>query len=495
MGLVVAALALVPSYWACFRAPSVGIYHDDAIYIGTARALAEGRGYQIESTPQPIPQTKYPVLFPALLAAAWKLTPQFWALKLVPLAGAVVWLALVYILLRRYQASAGVAVTVIVGTASSMLTVFLSGTVLSETVFAALATGCLLALSGRHVVIAALLAAVSFHTRTIGFCLIAAGAAALWWRGERRLAILFTTVSGALCTPWLVWQITHTQTQDAYLSQQNYYAAYNIAFNFTWAEKMRIVAVNLLYAVLLPQSFWGLMWGAAVGIIGVGLVLRSLFVSRWALEARLWIAASGLVILMWAWRSDRFWLPLLPLLLYAAVIGATKRIQPWILGLIWGLASLGAWNSREISLRSERSGLWLTAPNQSNDWTSFVEQANWLRLFAPPGAVVLGNMDPSIHLLSGHPAVRGTSGNAALLAYLGDARALGDAEALLGAIKRSQVQYVLDTPWAWFDESRLYTEFIDEIQRKYPGQLSLAYASADGRYRIFRVNSGSIGLK
>ena len=60
--LVIAILS--PSYWVALHTPAAGIYHDDSIYLITARTMAEGRGYWIESIPTPIAQTKYPVLFP-----------------------------------------------------------------------------------------------------------------------------------------------------------------------------------------------------------------------------------------------------------------------------------------------------------------------------------------------------------------------------------------------------------------------------------------------
>src|SRR5262249_4735789 len=48
-----------------------GEYHDDAIYVSTAKALAEGEGYRQTFLPGAPPQTKYPPLYPALLAGVW----------------------------------------------------------------------------------------------------------------------------------------------------------------------------------------------------------------------------------------------------------------------------------------------------------------------------------------------------------------------------------------------------------------------------------------
>src|SRR6266849_8914777 len=101
IGVVGVALA----YWTAVRAPAAGIYHDDGIYAVTAKSLATGRGYRIVSVSGEIAQTKYPFLFPALLAAVWKIAPRFpenliW-LKLVPLGCALLWGGLGYRLLRE----------------------------------------------------------------------------------------------------------------------------------------------------------------------------------------------------------------------------------------------------------------------------------------------------------------------------------------------------------------------------------------------------------
>ena len=76
----VLAAALIPSArlaWEFRDLPHFGYFHDDSIYLVTAKSLAEGRGYRILSFPGEPPQTKYPPLYPALLAAVWKFAPEF----------------------------------------------------------------------------------------------------------------------------------------------------------------------------------------------------------------------------------------------------------------------------------------------------------------------------------------------------------------------------------------------------------------------------------
>ena len=149
--LVIAVLS--PSYWVALHTPAAGIYHDDSIYLITARTMAEGRGYWIESVPSPIAQTKYPVLFPALLAIVWKLAPAFPAnllyFKLVPLLATLLWFWLSYLLIKQESGNTLFAISAVALVASSPQVIFIGTMVLSETLFAALATASLLLLI-RH---------------------------------------------------------------------------------------------------------------------------------------------------------------------------------------------------------------------------------------------------------------------------------------------------------------------------------------------------------
>src|SRR4030095_108503 len=54
-----------------------GLYHDDAVYMVLGKALSVGQGFNLISIPGAIPETKYPIGFPLLLASMWKLFPNF----------------------------------------------------------------------------------------------------------------------------------------------------------------------------------------------------------------------------------------------------------------------------------------------------------------------------------------------------------------------------------------------------------------------------------
>ena len=54
-----------------------GLSEDDSIYLSSARALADGHGYVLESVPGAPPATKYPVLYSWLLSWVWRWQPTF----------------------------------------------------------------------------------------------------------------------------------------------------------------------------------------------------------------------------------------------------------------------------------------------------------------------------------------------------------------------------------------------------------------------------------
>ncbi|MFN9298639.1 MAG: hypothetical protein ACK6DZ_13145 [Acidobacteriota bacterium] len=229
----VAFLLLAPQYWIALLTPATGIYHDDSIYLITARSLAQGHGYLIESLPAALPQTKYPVLFPALLSLVWRIAPDFPSnllfLKLIPLLAALGWFYASFRLLLALSLPPLVATAAICLLAASPQVLFLSTAVLSETTFALLLTLCLWRAftlpatpSQSQILTTAILAAAAFHTRTIGLALILG--LGLHWALSRqwRTWLLVSIFAYSLCAPWPLWQWLHRYQTDPYLSAANY---------------------------------------------------------------------------------------------------------------------------------------------------------------------------------------------------------------------------------------------------------------------------------
>ncbi len=77
-GLTAVLLAVSAILYLANISPArFGFYHDDSLYVATGKAVAAGDGYRIPSLPQSPPQTKYPPLYPFVLALVWRICPQF----------------------------------------------------------------------------------------------------------------------------------------------------------------------------------------------------------------------------------------------------------------------------------------------------------------------------------------------------------------------------------------------------------------------------------
>ena len=142
--VILAASCLL--YVAAFTPARFGFYHDDGIYVVTAKALATGQGYRIISLPYEPSQTKYPPFYPFLLSLVWRAYPHFpenlWLLTSLSMGATVTFLALAFrYLVREGYASRGTALLVVALAAINGRTVILATSMYSEMIYAALSVG------------------------------------------------------------------------------------------------------------------------------------------------------------------------------------------------------------------------------------------------------------------------------------------------------------------------------------------------------------------
>lgn len=216
---IAAGIALLAALLTMTSDP-IGVFYDDAIYLLTAKALAEGQGYVYATLPGMPPAIHYPPLFPAMLAVVWKLAPAFpeniaWFKLINPVliagaaAGTVVfgrraaglpwWLALGVAVLST------VAVPVLV----------LTNVLLSEPLFLALLFPTLLVTErfsreggARWAIAAAVLAAIIVLGRTIAGVVVVATVMVLVLDRRWRDVAIYAVVVALLLLPWqmLVWR-------------------------------------------------------------------------------------------------------------------------------------------------------------------------------------------------------------------------------------------------------------------------------------------------
>lgn len=513
-GLAVALTALAIAYSIAFRAPAVGAFHDDGVYIVTAKALAEGKGYRIISLPSEIPQTKYPALFPILLAAVWKWNPNFPEnvplLKLIPLLSTLLWLGLSYRLLREEGVSAPIAAWICCLTAASTWVVYVGTMVLSEAPFAALTTASLLAFrragrsgSTRLLIISAICAALAFHTRTLGLAWILAGALYLALRRRWRQALLFAAVAAILAAPWIWWVASQPPPPgavDAYYSKENY-QGWNILSNFTLSQKLTILVSNLTMLVFAPGLLAGIPakgWLALAALAVGAATVAGMWKHRSSVFVLLLLVYGGIVC-AWAWIPSRFVVPFLPLMLWLAWHSLEKypRSRHASMALLTLAAAVSLTIGLEATVRLGYPPLPTPAAN-TDGWDRQVALLRAIQRQTPPNAILIGNLDPLYYLYTGRKAVRGFAAKPFPLFYSHQPaetaeNPIGGPAQLLHSIQTSGATYWVDSPNSAFAEGPHLKRILDQLQQRYPNAF-LPAAVVSPSHTLYRLRLESQAL-
>src|SRR5215831_10274036 len=135
-------------YLSAITLRSFGFYHDDGIYVVTAKALATGRGYRIISLPWEPAETKYPPLYAFTISLVWRLKPSFpgnlpWMMSLSALASVASLLLMWLYLTSRGYASSWQSLLIVTLVAFNWRMVLLSSGMYSEPLYTALSIAAL----------------------------------------------------------------------------------------------------------------------------------------------------------------------------------------------------------------------------------------------------------------------------------------------------------------------------------------------------------------
>lgn len=242
---------------------------DDAFFFSSAKALAEGHGYIIPSLPGNPPQTKYPVLYPWLLSGVWKWNPSFpsnLALGVSLTAFFSCWfLVAAFALLRKLKGlSDWPALAMIALCAFEPHFVLLSGSIMSDLPFMALAVTAALAADGGMrrdsrlalAGFAGVLAGLSMMVRTIGVAVVAGIlVAAICRRAFRHLAAFCLGTApffaAALWAPHV-----SSESSGANVSAGTALPGWQqtLLYDTSYLKMWRLCVPNL-------HVFWAMLWG------------------------------------------------------------------------------------------------------------------------------------------------------------------------------------------------------------------------------------------
>jgi hypothetical protein len=506
--------ALVPVYAVYLLAPAFGYMHDDGIYLLTAQSLAQKGSYTILSLPTEPAQSKYPVLYPALLSVFWQLSDN---IKTVAMLGKVfsfvcfsVW---VWLMRREALQVFGVeqwANWLVVLVAAANWCIFFATGNLPDMPFALLTWLAILTVRNYAaqqerwglVVMAGMMAGGVLLMRTTGLALAGACALALlrvrWWA-----AAVFLATTSIVVAPWILWQMRQSIPSDVvqlYYSRGSY-ALGNVLGGYSLEQILDVMGTNLLILTVsifspvenLPPMLGWIPGAVAVSIMGYGWYKR--LRAEWSVET-IWVGLYVALLLAWIWPPQKYIMPAIPLLLIFGIEGlrrvewkeSTRRAFPALLGacgiLAVSLTYIGAYHTW-------RNGTPAVGTVDSDRWEKTIAIADWIRAHTAPGDVIASNLDPVIYALSGRKSIRMFEHLQYQLFYEDRevAHPVGTADGLLKNIESNQIRYLVVTEMKGFAEGLAFPKVLEEFQRRWPTVLQLEATFGDSKHAIYRVDT------
>jgi hypothetical protein len=451
--LLIAVLVFSAALYVFTMRPSAfGSYHDDGIYVTTAKALAAGQGYRIISLPGEPAQTKYPPFYPFLLSLIWRAYPNF-PENIVPMmvlsvTAAIGFLALTYFYLTGQGYAGGWQALVVVTLAAINWRAMIPATYLgSEMLLALLSVAVLYRAeqqqqqSGLKNGIAGatlgILIGLAMLTRSSGVALLVSVAAYYAMTRQWRRAVLPVAIGAAFLAGWVGWcYMNRTAAEGVNVP---YYTNYLGHLRETLED---LSAVNhtsgpvTLLGVVSRNAFMLVIASIPVVCLGIGydslvyLGFTFLFfaagfwrqLSRGARLLHIYLVCYLVLHLFWLpfVSYDRFLIPLLPFQLLFLVIelealsalvrrefaahDMVKRISAAFIALaVVVLVGIVVYNYSLDVYRTIQLGSFSKAAGPSADDR---EAIDWIKGNTDASDVLLCYRDPLYFLYTGRKATR-----------------------------------------------------------------------------------------
>ena len=487
--LAVSFTLLAAIYGVAWFAPTVTADHDSGLNLMLAKALAAGHGYVRDNLPEPVPETQTAPVFPALLALFTMVSAQAQWLKLLPLGCALGWLWLTRRLLLRMGASLDSALLLVGLTAVSPAVVFLSTSLLAESLFALLVTAALLKLLEDKPLLAGGLAGLATLTLVAGAPLIATCIVVFAVRGRFRSALIFTAVAMVIVAPWFGWSLAHL-TRATWLNANDRVAT-NIITGFPAGlppnEKLVVVTRNLVSLfgspIELLTGFRSIYAAGATALVAIWCI----FIRR-QLVPDIFVWLYGFTLLFFVWPPQRLTVAVLPLVFWIAWRAWSQlRNREAVAALVLIAAGLALWADGIRVPAVFTSGVFPETAEAGNDWHQMQRVLAFLTEKTSPGSVLLANSDAEFYVRTGRKTVRGFTPDGYRLFYT-ERQSTVTPDQISSAILQAQVNYVVLTPDRNQAESSSFHRAVEALERggvlrpvEMPGVLP--------EYRLLHVNS------
>ena len=403
----------------------VGVYHDDAIYLASARSIAFDGSYRLIHLPPAPFATKYPPLYPLLLAAVWKLAPDFPANIVLFKAINGVLIGLIGVLTYAWAGRVGemggrqrILLSIVV--CFSPGTMYFADVVLSDPLFVVLLLGLFIVQaddgrtpSTRDDVLAGVFAGLACLTRWIG---VAASLGLIWHvfvrRGARRAASVALPAL-ALPAAWLLWRAWAQSGQSELLT---FYVEYEASiWQSVFTAPMlaaRMLSTNALFLLSNTPAVFGWPLWIFIALAAVLLGAAAMLTGCWrSLALPLRILTIYFVSAIGHPPLARYLMPFVPVVYLGMALGAisllrhTSKRHLAYLALLPFIAVDAAWfyHFRQVTGRALHLEL---GRSLTVEWEGYRDTADWLATHTPPDAVLGACSDPLYFLFAGRKGVR-----------------------------------------------------------------------------------------
>lgn len=410
-----------------------GMFHDDGIYTAVAKSVAERQGYRLQNLPGEPYQTKYPPVYSTIVAAAWRINPDFpsnvFLLKTLNLGFIAAALVAMAVLARAQSARGGdlipIASQIALGT-NPMLVSF-ANYLMSDVLFTALVV-IVLAIwmryghssDFRRELLTLSLVSMAILTRSVGISLAAAIVLDCVWRGERRRALLHATVGMLVFGTWMAWGTAHRAHGSTLVDYYQNYERPAVAHLLTEPLlTFHIVWGNLRFAVDSMPWTIGPVW-----ILGWPLIVVLLAVGGWRLARSggrvtvLFAACYTPLVLLHPFVPYRYLLPVTPVMILAVIVGShylwakagrffrKDAIPEKASALILTIVLIGNVSWIQYRLRAGDEVRGWAGTDMGYSWSGFEETFDWIRVNTPRDARLGSIFDPMYFLYTGRQGVR-----------------------------------------------------------------------------------------
>jgi hypothetical protein len=526
IALSVSLISLILSY--NYIVPGVcGVYHDDAIYVITAKAISEGNGYRLINLPDSPRQTKYPILYPVFLAAIWKCWPQFpqniYFMKLATSMIGSLALGFCFLYLVRFNhCPRYVALFSCVVCITSPAFLYFSTNTLSEIPFFFLILVSLFVMESfaenafvkrGHLVCLGILISLTFLCRSVGLVLLFSGALYIWHHKPiltKWLLLGFAVV----IIPWVFWIYgaigdINTNPVRGYNTD---YLGWMIEFGLR--STLNIVSTNFVWSFFcsafypangafeILKSDSNLLLNAFFALLGA-IPWVTIFIPKNKSNAlKIFLSFYFLLICVWPWPPGRFLIPIMPFIVVYFLTGmgfvlekiiSSHSVKLLTYVIFTFLIILNAFQISDVIKSQTDTHYPYGAPSNKVKWESFENIFNWIKQNTTPNDIVAYGLDTMNNRYTGRSGIRPFLSRPTSLFYGDKYPATGTIEDLWSILNYYRPKYLVQSPMPGFSEEKPFNALINDFSQRCPNCIIPIYVDEDKRFKIYKISYQEVG--